>query len=442
MASVFHALPLGIGEAFLLITEEFGNQQVILVDSGNKKGSVTSHSLVQAISEAAPDIKTIDIAVCTHQDRDHVNGYLKFFDAWNLQGNSVKELWLPGAWADAALDAVRSPRELLRRIENGALEAWQALGPDMFDIVKVEEVFRESYAAQFPAEETDMPSQEWRQPDGSLNSFFGLTTIEHAKLKELLDIFEDEYGLNNKLFRKFQKKKYRFIWPNLADWKYFESGWPLWQDAIETADVIQQVASSAIRHDVNIRWFNFRDFEKNGTPWGGKKGLLEPLNAVEMVSPRGVSDMNLFFSLALSKQNVESLLFIRPETEEPAVLFSGDSRFHFGVQNPENAFNIYQKNICKIPIVTAPHHGSRVNDVAYPEIERILGDKIMYVRNGCHWKMRLNHLLKKDQKWCAQCKECSNRDHFSRRKSRRMTFVTSNRMWMPPIDPNLRCSGP
>ena len=441
MASVLHALPLGMGEAFLLITEEFGEQQVILVDSGNKKGSIAQHSLAQAICEVAPDIKQIDIAVCTHQDRDHVNGFLNFFDAWDLQGKTVKELWLPGAWADAALDAVRSPHELMRRIFEGATSAIDQLGSDAFDIVKIEEFFQKSYAEQIPAQDPDESDHEWHQPEGSLQSFFGITNIEHVELISQLDIFIDEYGLGNKIFRR-SKKYFSAVCSFLGDWHHLESDWPLWQDAVETADVIRQIASSAIRHGTNIRWFSFRDFEKNSTSRGGKVGLLEPLNAVELVRPHGLSDMNLFFSLALSKQNVESLLFLRPETEEPAVLFSGDSRFHFGVQIPTGAFNIKQKKYSQVPIVTAPHHGSRVNDVAYPEIKRIFGEEIIYIRNGCHWKMKLNHLLTVNQKWCAQCKECFAGERFKNRKTRRITFVTDNGMWKPPTDPILRCAVP
>ena len=115
-----------------------------------------------------------------------------------------------------------------------------------------------------------------------------------------------------------------------------------------------------------------------------------------------------FVSLRLSRQNVESLVFYRPEDQDsPGVLFLGDSRLAYGVNRPEENFPLNHDRPKRKIIVTAPHHGSDKNDRAYKVLEEWLDDnEPIFIRNGGQSNQKLNAYLQYENRRCAQCVQC------------------------------------
>lgn len=182
--------------------------------------------------------------------------------------------------------------------------------------------------------------------------------------------------------------------------------------ALDVAKLIVSIAQAPLLFKIPIRWFDFGLFENGRKPAGGRRSLLVPLCAVELRMPpiKPVSPLLLFFSLMLSRQNVESLAFSRPETaDEPAVLFVGDSRLSFGLARPSKDFSMPSSVPNRRIIATAAHHGSCVNDNAYDVIERWLGmgsQEPIYVRNGGSVSQTLGNFCNKSDRRCAQCVQC------------------------------------
>jgi len=116
MFSKFSALPLGSGESFLLETEHAGKTWAILVDSGKKSRRV----LKDAVLAASPNLRHIDIAICTHQDADHANGFRHFAKEWYANARTIGEYWLPGRWSAALPDILTDPVGFTRRVWAGS----------------------------------------------------------------------------------------------------------------------------------------------------------------------------------------------------------------------------------------------------------------------------------------------------------------------------------
>lgn len=77
----FKSLPLA-GES-LLITDE-NNRRNYLIDAGGNRRDVLKH---------LP--RNIDIAICTHNDSDHANGFIGIL---NKKSINIREMWLPAIW--------------------------------------------------------------------------------------------------------------------------------------------------------------------------------------------------------------------------------------------------------------------------------------------------------------------------------------------------------
>ena len=189
-----------------------------------------------------------------------------------------------------------------------------------------------------------------------------------------------------------------------------------------------------------IRWFDFSKFEEIGRPFGGKNGLLEPVNAWEFVEPyRAKTDMAFLAQLYLSKQNVESLVFYRPETEEePGVLFTGDSRLAFGESTPRKPFLMPETDPQRAILVTAPHHGSKTNDYAYNIIEGWVKNgqrDVIYIRNGGDKRHPGKVYKKKINRFCVLCPQTPNNSW-----NKYIHFSTINNNWDMNPKYGIKCS--
>lgn len=86
MSLKFHALEVGSGDAFLLEN----NGWYCLFDAGGAKKRI-----VDLLKEKG--IYKLNLAICSHNDKDHANGFLGLLD--HNSGIDIDEIWLPGTWA-------------------------------------------------------------------------------------------------------------------------------------------------------------------------------------------------------------------------------------------------------------------------------------------------------------------------------------------------------
>ena len=445
MASRFTALKLSSGEAFVLETEHDGRPVVILVDSGNsKRGS--PHPLCGALADQTPEVSHIDIAVCTHKDADHSTGFATFADAWTRDGKSIGEFWLPGRWAINFPNLLLDQGTYLDDLVEGCFEAETSEGPygwydrlgeeDLSSAAIVQRVFELLDEESRPDDES-RPIDEERAPD-----LYGQSDVEQCQAERVkrlaaalgtqvdrLKTYEPETG--DQLGRLVRMSR---TWAPHPWWKWGATNKLL--DAIDTAEQIAAIADSAARNCIPIRWFDFDKFRTSNTALGGVKDLLIPVNSHELRVPPPRQDTSsyrimLYLSLRLSVENVESLVFFRPETDaEPAVLFLGDSRLAFGVDRPEENFELenIEAPTCSL-LVTAPHHGSRKNDRAYEVVTSWLGADVdvpsLYVRNGGQKNQSLASFLDQPDRACVHCWDCASRIA----NPRVVAVTTSNGVW-------------
>jgi hypothetical protein len=435
VASQFSALPLGKGEAFLLLTQHDDREWAILVDSGNLK----AEKLVAKIDEVAPSLQKIDIAICTHQDKDHASGFKRLADVWCANGRAIGEFWLPGRWAAAFPEILLDPVATAERLLLGAYEVAEKMAT-----TEPKGESRETHETRIRqiAEEMKIGAafKEASSDDENISEVRNISLVQSLGLKgeELQNLsaaFEESDHAPFEVLRNLEKTlewlHHPYLW-RARDMRHGVLAMSLFLEAIETAKIITAIAESAVRRNIPIRWFDFGLFETSKVAKGGIRGFLEPLSSVELRRPpKRVSDSGLLLLFALSKQNVESLVFYRVETSaEPAVLFIGDSRLSFGLNNPNSTFPLPILIPSRQFLATAPHHGSQVNDIVYSIIDNLNIETPLlpiYIRNGRHHKIVIKQFLQQPHRCCAQCRHCG-----SKRLSRNITLNSSNGMWCWP----------
>lgn len=427
--STLHALNVGSGEAFLLETTVDDRAWTLLVDSG-KRTRGNPHPLALAINNTSPGISRLDVCVCTHQDSDHAAGFSTFAEAWIAAGNEIGEFWLPGRWGTAVKGLLINPARTVYYIARGAVIAAEIIAEEEVDVALTSsedwdvagEVIRRRLGPEVIANSREYQVGEDGRFDQDPLASLGLSEDEVDKV-----VTEREtYAYLEPLFLAVRPATSATVLSLLAV-------------AIEAAESIRRIALSALTHKIPIRWFDFGQFEDGRTPSGGEPGLLEPINSVELLRPP-VSDRPdvLFASLFLSSQNVESLVFLRPEIGgEPAALFLGDSRLAFGEIPPLRSFAIHAQAPQREVIVTAPHHGTRQNDHAYDVVNAWLsatGSTAKYLRNGGHWKQSLGTYKTMADKVCAQCQQCKGKGW-----SQPVQITSQNGSWVWPPQTGVTC---
>jgi hypothetical protein len=445
MGSKFISLPIGAGESFLLQTRHEDREWVILVDSGNL-GAGSSHPLVKAIQAADGKVRCIDIAICTHKDKDHSNGFRRFADEWYKSGGKIREFWLPGRWAAAFPNILTDPYNFSDSLLRGTIKAAERLAEIERNRERQSTFESRLRIAAMEAKINDLSSEvtfhgdtKILEPIHQLIRALGVTDEGFRAIETSLE--ETDYPPSEVIEQVYTRSR-----NGLNDYWWYSKrseistiSQSLFTQAIETAHTIALIAESAIRNDILIRWFDFGQFERNGAALGGVIGFLEPLSSVELLRPpQNVSDEVLFFSLHLSQQNVESLVFYRLETNtEPGVIFAGDSRLCFGIDKPEHPFPMPQKSPSRQILITAPHHGSRVNDEAYKIIKHWLPNSELspiFVRNGGHHKSKLEFFLKERFRCCTQCRHC-----VPQKRPKTIRLNSQSGRWIWPKTRSLKC---
>lgn len=423
MSSTLIALPLSNGEAFLLRTpDEAGREWTFLVDSGKLYGQ-DSRELAKILKEISPAVNHIDVAVCTHSDADHSQGFWYFADDWYAMGRTIGEYWLPGRWANAFPKILTDPSGFVADLAMGAADAGR-------DFTKA------ANKTEFGLREAKYGSASESFVEGQLESAvhvveegehvearamaFGLSESELWALRSEIEETDDMVDpVSLALEETFIGENWGVtpVAAMIFDIKLDAAleAMTAFKEVAETAKAIEKIAKSAIRYEINVRWFDFGEYAKSDRPHGGLPGLFEPCCAVEVVPDRtkamALSNLALFHSLRLTRQNVESLVFYRPETDTvPGMLFLGDSRLAHGIERPGRSFpRSFAKPNRKL-LVTAPHHGSRNNDHAFSVLREWLGTEDQhFVRNGGQSGQTLDQFLRRNRR-CAQCFQCHGSD--------------------------------
>lgn len=366
------ALPIK-GESFLLRRGPYS----VLVDGG-----WDGHVLADAIADYDPQLRKIDIVVCTHADRDHAGGLATFLDHWRAPGlgerrlsGKIGQLWLPGSWADVLPDLMRDPNAFghgliaaLDEFANGHSDL-AARDGDADDIA---EELDELVRAERQGDEHREPDREDVRPE-KVDEFDPFLDDEDIDLGATEPLDEPQW------FGDLRRSVADLVQTRSAALKAFQScrrriryrrsrgriGTALaefWLELINTASNIRAIAEQAIIHGVRVRWFDFDEFAETRLPRGGVPNFLVPLNAVEQApSPR----IGLSYLARLSPINEACLAFFAPPTiTRLGVVFCGDSllgdgpgyRTSFLAGRPRPLFPV---------VATAPHHGSESNSVAY-----------------------------------------------------------------------------
>lgn len=417
MASRFTALAVNSGEAFLLETEDRNGQfKRVLVDGGRQ--CKTHKALSRAIEAATPDDdrKDIDVVVCTHNDIDHAGGLCSFFKHWKAdRGHAIGEVWLPGRWLTVVQRGLTDPEgyaaEIMKDYDRIAEESGGR--PSAFERLLVQECEDLSQSdGEFDAildADPDGEGDGWPFSEIERSGFEGEASAIFASAMRA--------GPPRRNFTRF----------------------------ITAGSNILEIAEQAILHGVSVRWFEAAPvLYGRRTPRGGLNGLLEPVSAVRASlrtqwSPQRLSEP--LVNLHLTVQNVESLVFYRPETtEEPGVLFCADSRFAAGIEGPKKPFFDLPKPKPTRPILlTAPHHGSKTNNIAYEILSGWVNQNLctqLMVRHGGYsisltCELRFNGTFVANSStrlYCTRCKECGYRGPEG------VEFVTAGGKWTPSLD--------
>ena len=426
MSSTFHALPLTSGESFLLETEHKNQKYAVLVDAGGKTGQgKKSHPLVDSISQVAGGLQKINIAICTHQDKDHAEGFVDFADYWYRLGGSISEFWLPGRWSATVPEILTSPNRFLSKLISGSLEATDLMlanhARDANDWSEEYDVISDLLPYEYVSEHISKDfSHLGLSDDGPLLQDHPWSLEVDADQHTRDELLSNAVGLH---IEELEQLRNRFG-SQLDDPTWTVVNFPrnnttgvwlaarVFGKAVKIAMSIRSILMSAITYGIPIRWFDFGLFQCHDRTSGGIPGFLVPVNAVEHRLPppsRSISPLTLWACLNLSPQNVESLVFLRRETSsEPAVLFLGDSRLSFGLNRPTRDFRMPTNPPTRKSVLTAPHHGAKVNDHAYDVIKKWLpgGSDPIYIRNGGHHKQTLGAYRGMPIKSCAQCRQC------------------------------------
>lgn len=446
MSSTLIALPLSNGESFLLRTpDSTGREWTILVDSGKKYGAKT-RELAKKLSEISPSVQHIDVAICTHSDADHSQGFWHFADDWYGMGRTIGEYWLPGRWANAFPKILMDPTGFAAKLAEGAFDASEEIS----DLAKSMEFgsregMYERASKLLSEDEAGSAVFAIEEHAGSDLSAFGLNADEIFSIRLGLEETDDTVDPLETAIHQLENSApwtlHPFgLWESSKGLSAQSEGRAAFLEVAETAKAIDKIARSAIAHDIGVRWFDFGEYMKTDTPRGGISGLLEPCCAVEVLPDRSksmaLSNIALFHSLRLTRQNVESLVFYRPETDtDPGVLFLGDSRLAHGINRPGKNFpRPFEKPERKL-LVTAPHHGSRNNDHAFSVLDVWLGSADQFfVRNGGQSGQKLDRFLHYDDRRCAQCFQCHGTDW-----SQWVAVMTDGNSWKWP--PNSEACG-
>ena len=458
MGSTFYGLPCNKGgESFLLRTvDQNGQDRAILVDAAYSTHDDCSTTF-EALQAEVPDLQRIDVAICTHEDADHSDGFPNLLKAWTAEMKTVGELWLPGRWALAFPAAAVRPKWSEHQIIKGAFAAASRLEGEIASFIE-EEIWEISDEILWMID--SMVNPFWSMThyglrrataEADAGPMFELARGDRDQTNNWagLDQEHDERALARQIRSALATSQFQNIENRIelaledvdesTRRPQSEAGHQLAlilaSSVLHTHDLILDIAATALDKKIPVRWFDYDEFVSRGKPAGGDPGFLVPVNSVEVLrtSAQPSGEM-LAYALKLSQANVESLVFLRNGGHgEPPVLFSADSRLAQGMYSPRPDFPVPSSiaSSWEAPIVTALHHGSKSNQHAYDVIAGWFSRSVpIYVRNG---GKHVRHgyapsFLSATRRTCVRCNGTKNPHRLIR-------IEAPSGSWQMPVHP-------
>ncbi|MDT8719660.1 MBL fold metallo-hydrolase [Clostridium sp. 19966] len=382
---IFKALAVREGDCFL--TEYKKNDELIriLIDGGNDKKET-----VELFEKLKLPDKHINLIICTHYDSDHINGIIGLLE----EGYTFDEIWLPEILGSvAAKIGSKGIREVVEELNRISEEEYRQLMK-----------FDECLLTEF---ENDFNNNKEVETDIDINfssNLWGAKTYEYVS-------FYDDYGYENMLnysncidcsnHNQCDRYNYMVLKHTIID-------------TVNKTSMLMSLMISKTYSGSKIVWL------KNTNSLVSNKistniDVLALNSEVSRRRPYISLHKLLKYIYALSKSNKFSLVFKFDLESYPNILFSADSDFNFltlgeNIQLKENS------------IVTAPHHGSLHNQLAYNRIavgSMICDKSLTFVRSDrdnpigrpCDRYKRLS------KKYCTKCTA-----KYARRANVRLTL--------------------
>ncbi|WIV97484.1 MBL fold metallo-hydrolase [Kinneretia aquatilis] len=415
------ALPTS-GESFLL---QRGGKN-ILVDGG-----YGYKKLAAALSSPTISVKHLDIVVCTHADLDHAGGLVNLLDKSAI---TVGEFWLPGEWGDVLPGLLQDPNEVMTGLlgELGDAPDWvEELGSYQGEDGGQdadEALVHERLGAERREREAGRPLEGVLATPDRKERREGLNWLRRQMSNETSNDAAREQAAT----RAFGRAR-RMVQQRISKGQVRQPWATLFLHAIKTAERIRDIAVQAMRHSVNVRWFDFQSFVKLGQASGGEPGLLVPLNAVELVEPPPPFAFMRYLTL-LTPVNEQSLVFLSREADVSRrrtidVVFTADSPLGTG-PGYAKCF-LPQSEPDRWAIATAPHHGSDNNRMAYDHLQQMV-PVLLWVRSG-GLESHPGDEFRGQPVWRRACTHCPHHAH-----PRSLVEVPLRSWFVPAPWPRLR----
>lgn len=368
MASLFQAIAVGQGDAFFLCRDDFTS----LIDGGRSKQKFPKLFL------KATGRNHVDVIICTHNDADHARGIAGFLQS---PSTTCCEVWLPHIWTARLNDLIGRPSRFVEELAD--------------DISKQDKINQKKERKQYSR----------LQDIGNLLAKERFKQIDQSADRRPITPDERNPHSNDQItqgiapFRAWRgddnpNASLDELWDlsRMAGWRP-DYAWSLLQEAILAAENISIIVASCMKNRIPIRWFEYNNDQASG----GEPKTLEPLNSVEIAKEKQENIKALEF-LALTTANRTSLTFCSPGTPQfPGVVFSADSDLQFSQQIPWKSGMI----------VTAPHHGSENNALAYRRVKKEMsaGSDVIWVRSDGRYRHRPGaSFLCQARRFCTNCR--------------------------------------
>lgn len=370
MSLKFTALEIGSGDAFLL---EDGDRK-ILFDAGGSKAKIVSLLKQKRIER-------IDLAICSHNDKDHSNGFLGLLNS----KIEIGEIWLPGTWASIIHSVAGFIRHGCIYCENGHCRCDEFL--DCLCHFGFNEGGYESYYDEL------LPFGEEIPNDQLMEDLYYITVVIEDEHLACCRHCEDKDQELSKSRRSREENCFNSFSECFRE-TIIEGKYHIGEHAAKLMiqlDAIISIAKAAYKNGVSIRWFEPADAcTKKRVDTNiivlNAGGLARAIRTRRIDSPH-----MLMYALALTMENKYSLAMEYLHDEIPVVRFSADSDSICQSDMP------YSNNI----IITAPHHGSEANANVYGAIK---GNDIIWVRSdGKASKRPCADFKRLPNKYCLAC---------------------------------------
>lgn len=338
----FIAFKLKNGDSFYLETKIHNKKKSVLVDGGD--GTEVTHYFKRVVGR-----DKVNIAVCTHKDRDHASGIKSI-----LESITCDEVWLPAEWGD---------------IFNHFISSTFSEVSALFD--------------EFAAKLHKYEKEKNRRVSESVKFEKRVDDNNEHDNENLNDLIE--FAIENDLSSPRISKPRRYtpkisqvdlnqkfimmmLMPSISHSFHLVLSKEMSDRLIDIVGHyknIISIAKKAIERNMKIRWFLYGE---NKTHRLKDDDPLIPLNSVEVFKMRRLHNDNVLLELLLqykiSPENQRSLVFSSrcDKKKTPPVLFTADSN----LERQEVDKAIFKNGM----IITTPHHGSFNNKPAFDEISK------------------------------------------------------------------------